>query len=348
MTNEIKEAITEALELVYLKQLIKGELFKAVNELQAKNDRWITLKPHGKEADDYKRLLIKDGEDIEDAMHRQGYYKKRQVKTEKTLKELQKEKDNAFSEAMKAKKAGDKEKAKEWTKKFWELKEQIANLEKGKPEEKQPEEKKPEKKDEKKIAGVKRGEPMSRANADNNSPNPNYGVKPGCTTNCQTCVVAYEARLRGYNVQALGNYNNPTIKDLSRRTRIAWIDPTTGKHPEYISDANVKNYKQCYSWLEKTIEKDCRYTIEFGWKGRRNSGHIVSIEKDENNKLRLYDPQNGQTIINENELKRYFARFKYQFSTYGMKFPDPPKLLRIDNLEFNTDVVDKILEKSND
>lgn len=42
MTNEIKEAITEALELVYLKQLIKDELFKAVNELEAQNDRWIT------------------------------------------------------------------------------------------------------------------------------------------------------------------------------------------------------------------------------------------------------------------------------------------------------------------
>lgn len=136
MTNEIKEAIIEALELVYLKQLIKDELFKAVNELEAKNDRWITLKPHGKEAEDYKRLLIKDGEDIEDAMHRQGYYNKRQAKTEKTLKELQKEKDNAFLEAMKAKKAGDKEKQKEWTKKFHELKEQIENFGKDKPAEK--------------------------------------------------------------------------------------------------------------------------------------------------------------------------------------------------------------------
>lgn len=128
MTNEIKEAITEALELVYLKQLIKDELFKAVNELEAKNDRWITLKPHGKEADDYKRLLIKDGEDIEDAMHRQGYYKKRQAKTEKTLQELQKEKDNAYSEAIKAKKAGDEKTFKEWTKKFWELTEKIKNF----------------------------------------------------------------------------------------------------------------------------------------------------------------------------------------------------------------------------
>lgn len=46
MTNEIKEAITEALELVYLKKIIKGELFKAVNE--DKEDKepedWITIK----------------------------------------------------------------------------------------------------------------------------------------------------------------------------------------------------------------------------------------------------------------------------------------------------------------
>ena len=133
--NIITEAVQEAFETVYIKNFIKEELIKAVNEITAKNDRWITLKPHGDDADDYKRLLIKDGEDIEDAMHRQGYYNKRQAKTEKTLKELQKEKDNAYSEAIKAKKAGDEKTFKEWTKKFWELKEQIKNFGKDKPAE---------------------------------------------------------------------------------------------------------------------------------------------------------------------------------------------------------------------
>ena len=171
--------------------------------------------------------------------------------------------------------------------------------------------------------------------------------KAGCTSNCQTCVVAFEARLRGYNVQALGNYNNPTIKSLSHRTNTAWIDPKTGEHPEYKYDASVKNAKTCYQWLEKELQVGNRYTIEFGWKGRRHTGHIVSIEKDKNNNIIIYDPQNGNITTEKNDVLRYFQRFKYQMSTYGMKIPDPPKVLRIDNLDFNYDVVDKILEKSN-
>ena len=57
MNKEIvKQALDEALEYVFTKMLIQKELFKAANEITAKNDRWITLKPHGKEAEDYKRL----------------------------------------------------------------------------------------------------------------------------------------------------------------------------------------------------------------------------------------------------------------------------------------------------
>lgn len=58
-----------------------GELI-ATNE-----DKWITIHPHGKESDDYRRLKIKEGETVEDAMHRQGYYNKRQAQDEKKAKE---------------------------------------------------------------------------------------------------------------------------------------------------------------------------------------------------------------------------------------------------------------------
>ena len=78
-----------------------------LGELIASNeDKWITIHPHGEDSDDYRRLLIKDGETVEDAMHRQGYYNKRQAKDERALKEEQKQ---LYHDILKAKKEGNKE-----------------------------------------------------------------------------------------------------------------------------------------------------------------------------------------------------------------------------------------------
>ena len=60
---------------------------------------------------------------------------------------------------------------------------------------------------------------MSFDKADGGNPNPYYkedvefaGELFGYTTNCQTCVVAFEARMRGFDVRALPNNRNPYIK----------------------------------------------------------------------------------------------------------------------------------------
>lgn len=59
----------------------------AVNAILAQNeDKWITIHPNGEE-NKGKHLLIKDGESVEDAMHRNGWYKKRQAKDEKNSDE---------------------------------------------------------------------------------------------------------------------------------------------------------------------------------------------------------------------------------------------------------------------
>lgn len=52
----------------------------AVNAIMAENaDKWITIHPHGEE-NKGRHLLLKDGETVEDAMHRNGWYEKRQAK----------------------------------------------------------------------------------------------------------------------------------------------------------------------------------------------------------------------------------------------------------------------------
>ena len=69
----------------------------AVNalDLTAENeDRWITVHPNGEE-NKGRHLLLKDGETVEDAMHRNGWYKKRQAgevkKDDKKISEYKKQ-----------------------------------------------------------------------------------------------------------------------------------------------------------------------------------------------------------------------------------------------------------------
>lgn len=193
------------------------------------------------------------------------------------------------------------------------------------------------------IAGVKAGKPMSFEEANQGNANPNYGTEYGYSINCQTCVVSYEARLRGYDVIALPNTPGSVLEKLSRQTNLAWIDPATGKYPEYIFEQRKYTAKTYKKYLEGIIEKGKRYTIEFVWKGRGLSGHIIHIDRLLDGKLRLYDPQIGRQYIGL-EFNQYLTRFKYEVSVQGWKIPYPPKLLRVDDKEFNLEVVNKILK----
>ena len=194
-----------------------------------------------------------------------------------------------------------------------------------------------------KLAGVIKGDPMTREQADGGKVNPQFNESEGYKNNCQTCVVAYEARLRGYDVNALPFKKGSMLDRLSRHTNLAWIDPATGENPEYIKDDKATTPKKFLAFLEKVVQSGSRYTLQFAWKGRRRIGHIVSLDRDDNNVLRLYDPQNGVTYSYE-QLKRYLTRLKYTTTLYGEKLALVPKLLKIDELQFDTEVVNEILK----
>ena len=186
------------------------------------------------------------------------------------------------------------------------------------------------------IAGVKRGKKMTRDEANGEKPNPNFRQGNGYMTNCQSCVVTYEARLRGYDVQTLPNTKGSMLDKLSRKTNIAWIDPATGKHPDYIFDDTITNASKFAEFLEKVIEPNKRYTLEFLWIKRGRTGHIISVDRTADGILRLYDPQNGKTYIKQ-EVLEYLKQLKYSKIL-------PPKILRIDDKQFNLDVVNYIME----
>lgn len=194
------------------------------------------------------------------------------------------------------------------------------------------------------IGGAKRGQPMSRDEANNSNANPNFMKAHGYQINCQSCVVAYEARLRGYDVQAKANTNNPSAKHLSHCTYDAWIDPATGKPPTMLRNdpTKVRTVKQTRQWMEDTIQPGERYTFQHGWKGRTRSGHIISADRDSSGSLRLYDPQTGKTYTGA-DVDGYLGRIKTTTTVYGAKL-GRLGLTRVDNMRINSQFSDGIME----
>lgn len=181
------------------------------------------------------------------------------------------------------------------------------------------------------IAGTPASAPMSFTKADNSAPNPNFSKGGGYTTNCQSCVVTYELRRRGFNVETLANYKGGMADVLSYNTNLAWIDRATGKNPQYITPA-IPNVKKTYEYLQTALKTNHRYTIEFEWKKSR-VGHIIHIYNDAKKGLMLYDPQNAQRFYNSDVLK-YLYRVK----------PTSIQLLDVENCDINLNVVNKILK----
>lgn len=181
----------------------------------------------------------------------------------------------------------------------------------------------------KKIAGVTPAEPMNFDKADHLRPNPNFNKGGGYRTNCQSCVVTYEMRRRGYNVQTLPNNAGSMLKVLSRDTSLAWVDRTTGKAPAYIRPSQP-NIKKTFTYLQNTLKSNNRYTIEFAWKG--SGAHIVHIYKDKNI-LHIYDPQCGK-LYKADEVLEYLKNTRS--STI--------QLMDIQNCDVNLNVLNKIME----
>lgn len=203
------------------------------------------------------------------------------------------------------------------------------------------------------IGGAKRGEPMTREQANEGRVNPHYGEGSGYRRNCQTCVLAFEARLRGYDVEATAkNTNNKKQVALAKEQSSAWIDPATGKHPEMIYNdvKKVKTSKQTEKWLEENIEAGGRYTFAHGWKGTSGfCGHIVSVDRASDGSLRIYDPQSGKTYTGD-KVKEYLSRVKMtcsQKDVWGHSKGLEPrgKLLRVDNLRIDESVANAVLRR---
>lgn len=181
----------------------------------------------------------------------------------------------------------------------------------------------------KKIAGVTPGAAMDFDKANHLRPNPNYNKGGGYRTNCQSCVVTYEMRRRGYNVQTLPNNAGSMLKVLSHDTSLAWVDRTTGKPPAYIIPGQP-TVKKTFAYLQNELKSNNRYTIEFAWKG--SGAHIVHIYK-RGDVLHIYDPQCGE-LYKGLEVLDYLKRVR----------PSTVQLMDVEACDVNLNVLNKIME----
>ena len=179
--------------------------------------------------------------------------------------------------------------------------------------------------------------------ANHMSANPNFHKDKHYKNNCQTCVVAFEARLRGYNVETNPNTRHSMSWRVSAQTNLPWIDPETGEHPEYIFDETANTPETFMDFMERTVHQGERYTIGFSRKLREP--HIISLDRTDSGKLRLYDPQNGK-IYTGIKLLLYLKTIKYVHrdgDDFNQRY-DSPRLLRVDNALFDMSIVEKLLK----
>lgn len=193
------------------------------------------------------------------------------------------------------------------------------------------------------LGGAKKAAPMSEENADHGNGNPNYLSSSGYQTNCQTCVIAYEARLRGYDVTAGPRTKNNTLGYLAKDTTKAWIDPKTGMPPKSTKcPGYISNSKEFQTFLTDRMNPGERYNLRFNWM-RKSYGHIVSAEKTSTGQLRIFDPQTGKTFYGETARTEYLDKIDYS-GGYGMR-DTRPDFYRVDNLAFNEDACNKALKR---
>lgn len=173
------------------------------------------------------------------------------------------------------------------------------------------------------IAGAKKGKPMTHAEANGKRVNPFYDSEyrdSGYSANCAMCVAAYEARRRGYDVRALPYQGKELEIALAADISFAYV----GGRLQSPKGRGGKDF------LEKTVKDNERYAFSYDSFNLRSRHVIIAFR--EKGELTLYDPQKGEIFKGREISKKLIGTSK-------------ERLLRIDNLEFNPEVINFIVKR---
>lgn len=160
------------------------------------------------------------------------------------------------------------------------------------------------------INGMKQGKPMTHEEADNGRTNPHFNEGKEWQINCQTCVVAYEARRRGFDCEATPNYESTDPRAAKSQSNAALSISPKDAFESRTNGAPVmvKQYTNA-TWdnsnvaalIGQDIKPGERYHIIVYWKPKPDkngrlvySGHILCAERTLNGVLFWYDPQTNK------------------------------------------------------
>lgn len=147
-----------------------------------------------------------------------------------------------------------------------------------------------------KAYGMKKGKPMSIADADLQKSNPNYYLNHAFQINCATCSTAYVLRTLGFNLTAKANLPGSRVQWMSYSNFFSiWenIDGSEAKPVltyEWMKDHNLDqmtphDYKR---YLEESCKDEGIYMMSLRW--QNGDGHVTILQRD-NGILYRIEPQ---------------------------------------------------------
>ena len=150
-----------------------------------------------------------------------------------------------------------------------------------------------------KALGVKKGAPMSFADADTGRENPNYekDVNNGYNTNCQTCTMTHELRRRGFDVEAKP-FNKDFFVKNNWEERFLTADGEKAKRDwsrNWLLEKGYKNMTgaRAMEFLGEKLSAPGRYEIYVKW-ANANSAHVFLAEVGTDGKSLFFCPQTAK------------------------------------------------------
>lgn len=185
------------------------------------------------------------------------------------------------------------------------------------------------------VNGIRKSVPMTHDEADGNRCNPMYAYDRGYRINCQSCVVTYELRRRGFNLETNPNRKGSMLNALAADYNRVWLDPATNEPVKPLANYNANTDADFLAWMDEIVEPGARYTLRVAWKNS-HSGHVVNVI-EKNGKAVIYDPQSGEHYEGQDRMK-FMANAK-------SKGDRRPELLRIDNAALDMGIVEMICRR---
>ena len=160
--------------------------------------------------------------------------------------------------------------------------------------------------------------------------NPNYDKAREYQINCQRCVPTYEMRRRGYDVEALGNYDKRLSSLINIRKMWGVKNDEIFRNYRKNESGELENLNIAYfkEYL-KNIENGERHQI--GWLWREESGHTILVER-KSGILKFIDPQTNK-VRNFKEFQDWTKTSKGIFWAF-----------RIDNRELDKNMIKLIMK----